>query len=187
MLDASGKFQSKSNLATIQHGIACFALFVSLAGCRTEHDDHEEESHFPPHWPSSFLVATERLQQIANDPSGTKTEAESLEQELADLVDWLPELIADSDVRKADFDKVDSWAFPLASEFKKQLQGGAEVEDLVKNERFRKGLAGLVELAAQTRIRMEEEKAIEERDAAEANQQAEEMSPPIAPDPGGEQ
>jgi hypothetical protein len=139
-----------------------------MAGCRTENDDHDEESHFPPHWPKTFLVAADRLEQIVTNPTGTPSLAESVEQELADLVDWLPELLADSDINKDDFDKIDAWAFPLSIEFKKSVQSGKKIDELVKNETLLQGLTGLSELASQTRKRLEEDKVREEQEAAEA-------------------
>lgn len=148
--------------------IALVVCLIGITGCRTEPDEHEDESHFPPHWPKTFLVAADRLEQIVANPTGTPSLAESVEQELADLVDWLPELLADSDISKEDFDKIDAWAFPLSIEFKTSVKDGKKVEELVKNETFRQGLAGLVDLARLTRIRLEEAKVREEQEAAEA-------------------
>ena len=164
--------------------ITLVALLIQIAGCRTEHDDHEEESHFPPHWPKSFLVAADRLEQITTNPTGTPSLAENIEQELVDLIDWLPELLADSDINKEDFDKIDAWAFPLSIEFKKSVRAGKKIDELLKNETLRNGLSSLAELARKKRKRDEEDKAREEQETAEAKRLAEQDAQATIPNPG---
>jgi hypothetical protein len=172
------------NIARQIRWIAVIGLVMPLAGCSPEHDEHEEESHFPPHWPKTFLVATDRLEQIAANANSTSSLAESIEQELTDLVDWLPELLADSDISKEEFDKIDAWAFPLSIEFKKSVQAGKKIDELLKNETLRQGLASLVELASQTRKRIADERAREEQEAADAKRQDEENAKATTPNPG---
>lgn len=162
--------------------IACLFMIV---GCHSEHDEHDEESHFPPHWPKSFLDASDRLNQISTNPENTQPLAENLEQELTDLIDWLPELIADSDLSKEDFDKVDSWAYPIANDLKKSIKAGTKLGDLLKNETLLKGLSDLTELANQTRRQHAEAKAREEQEEADAKRIAEENSPATTQNPEG--
>lgn len=162
--------------------IACLLMIV---GCHSEHDEHDEESHFPPHWPKSFLDASDRLNQISTNPANTQPLAENIEQELTDLIDWLPELIADSDLSKEDFDKVDSWAYPIANELKKSIKAGTKLGDLLKNETLLKGLSDLTELANQTRRQQAEAKAREEQEEADAKRIAEENLLPSTPNPEG--
>lgn len=165
--------------------ITLITFSLMFVGCRTEHDDHDEESHFPPHWPKSFLAAADRLEQISTNPASTPSLAESIEQELTDLIDWLPELIADSDLSKEEFDKVDGWAFPLAIELKQSVKAGKKLDELLKNEVLREGLSGLAELASQTKKRQAELKAREEQEEAEAKRISEENSQPLTPIPEG--
>ena len=178
------RFGLRMRVAQRMGFVAIVALLIQMAGCRTEHDDHEEESHFPPHWPKSFLVAADRLEQITTNPTGTPSLAENIEQELVDLIDWLPELLADSDISKEDFDKIDEWAFPLSIEFKKSVQAGKKIDELLKNEKLRNGLSSLAELARQTRKRDEEDKAREEQETAEAKPLAEQDAQATIPNPG---
>ena len=162
------------------------ALMLQITGCSPEQEDHDEESHFPPHWPNTFLVAADRLQQIATNPTGTPTLAENVEQELTDLVDWLPELLADSDITKEDFDKIDAWAFPLSIEFKKSVQSGKKIEELLKNETLRQGVASLAELANQTKKRLAAEQAREEQEASNDKRREEDNSQATTPNPGND-
>lgn len=161
------------------------AFSFMIAGCDTEHDEHHDDSHFPPHWPKSFLAAADRLEQISANPTNTPPLADSMEQELTDLIDWLPELIADSDLSKEEFDKVDGWAYPLANELKQSVKEGKKLDELLKSEVLREGLSSLAELARQTRTRQAETKAREEKEEADANRIAEENSPPATPNPEG--
>lgn len=156
-----------------------------IVGCHSEHDEHDEESHFPPHWPKSFLDASDRLNQISTNPANTQPLAENLEQELSDLIDWLPELIADSDLSKEDFDKIDGWAFPLANELKKSIKSGTKLNDLLKNETLLEGLSDLTELASNTRKRQAEAQAREAREEADAKRVEEENMIPSTPNPEG--
>ncbi|XZE20532.1 hypothetical protein SH449x_000407 [Pirellulaceae bacterium SH449] len=141
----------------------------TLVGCRLEQDDdHDEDGHFPPHWPKTFLVAADRLSQIAQNTDETKTAADSLEQELVDLIDWLPELVADSDVSQADFDSVDAWAFPLAGELKRAMGSGKKIDEMLRTDALQSGIKQLAELAARVRAQIAEEEARERQEAEKA-------------------
>jgi hypothetical protein len=185
-IDSSDLVYLAGHHLTIKYGwttlIACLLMIV---GCQAEHDEHEEDSHFPPHWPKSFLEAADRLNQISTNPANTQPLAENIEQELVDLIDWLPELIADSDLSKEEFDKVDSWAYPLANELKQSIKAGTKVGDLLKNETLLKGLSDLTELANHTKRRQAEAKAREEQEEAEAKRIAGENLPAAPPNPEG--
>ncbi len=79
--------------------------------------------------PSSFLLLRSVYSRLQTIRLERKRKQKAWSKELADLVDGFLSSIADRcQNRKADFDKVDSWAFHLASEFKKQVQGGAKVK-----------------------------------------------------------
>jgi hypothetical protein len=183
--------ESWKSIRSIMNKLLWGFLFVGItmmASCQTdkeekgEHSRHEdghedghhgEHEHFPPHWPKDFLELSDRLKLIADNPSGTKSKARTLEQELTDLIDWLPEFLADSDVSEAEFNRVDTWAFPLASEFKKSVATNDKIDAMIQHELFRKGLPFLVELATDTRKRLAEEKAREVLEQAEAKRRAE--------------
>lgn len=156
-------------------------LCCMMAGCGFEQDDdHKEDGHFPPHWPKTFLAASDRLSQIAQNTDEIKSAAESLEQELVDLIDWLPELVADSDASQADFDSVDAWAFPLAGELKRSLSSGMKIDDMLRIDALQRGIKELAELAARVRTQLAEEAARERIEAEEATKLEESNSNPTA-------
>ncbi len=89
------------------------ASVLLLTGCGVEKDSLFEEDHeIPAHWPSSLLDAVEKIdQRLAllagrTAPSAAKHEqqdarqldSESCESELRDLVAWIPEVVADTDL-----------------------------------------------------------------------------------------
>lgn len=154
-------------------------LCSTLAGCRVEDDDdHAEDGHFPPHWPKTFLVASDRLSHIAQNANETESAADSLEQELVDLIDWLPELVADSDANQVDFDSVDAWAFPVAGELKRALSSGKKIDDMLRIDALQRGINELAELASRVRTQLAEEAARERREAEEATKLEESNSNP---------
>ncbi len=90
-----------------------------------EHDDHEHLEHFvPAHKPKDFeqlvVQLAVRFSQLssasatdANDKSAT-----TARQELADIIGWIPELAADSELRRSDFESAVAAANKLANVFK---------------------------------------------------------------------
>jgi hypothetical protein len=92
--------------------------FLILSGCalRPATDDGRLEHHAAPHHPSSFPAAVDELDRrfselstkppldVAHDQSAT---------ELADIVRWLPELAADSDLKRADWEAANRLALEL--------------------------------------------------------------------------
>lgn len=107
-------------------------LLAMLVGCLSTPKEEEEEVHFPPHWPVTVFAASERLKQISSSDSSIESKAPSVERELVDLVTWLPELVADSDMTKEEFDRVDSWAAKLASDGERLLSKGAKLAELLR-------------------------------------------------------
>jgi hypothetical protein len=92
--------------------LACCAL--SLSGCGSSADSHEEEhlEHFVPvHKPGDFGDLVEQLAMRAprlaegGQPSGGSDEDRvTALLELSDIISWIPELAADSELMKADFE-----------------------------------------------------------------------------------
>ncbi|MEZ6038945.1 MAG: hypothetical protein R3C20_00470 [Planctomycetaceae bacterium] len=99
-------------------------LLSALSGCAaSEHadvhdDDHHLEHFVPHHKPANFAVAVEEVEHRAQHLSehaghGHDDEAEEF-QELIDIVNWIPELAADSDLNEPDWNTANSAAAVLA-------------------------------------------------------------------------
>lgn len=94
--------------------------------------DHLEHEHFPAHWPSTIFAASDRLVALkGHSGQWTNTEGVSVERELVDLIRWLPELTADSDLNESDFDRIDSWSSRLAPLLERKLNEGGEMESML--------------------------------------------------------
>lgn len=114
--------------------IASLAVLL-LGGCafRPSTEDDRLEHHASPHRPGSFPAAVEELDRrfpdlaakqsldVARDPSAA---------ELADIVRWLPELAADSDLRRADWEAANR----RAQELEKLLPGWLAAKPAEKQE-----------------------------------------------------
>lgn len=89
------------------------AFTLLLVGCGVEKDSLFEEDHeVPPHWPSNLTDAAEKIEQRLALLAGKSSEppverqkhdaqqrdAELSESELRDLVAWIPEIVADTDL-----------------------------------------------------------------------------------------
>lgn len=116
--------------------LQCCCLLMFLTGCASHdegaHDDHEDEhlTHFvPAHKPASFgelvdQLAT-RIPELGESwPAKDATQTQTRRQELSDVIGWIPELAADSELRKADFETAVSAGKTLQAEFDKQFATG---------------------------------------------------------------
>ena len=102
------------NAASAPITLACL-LLVSLSGCGSDSsqvadsDDHDHHlEHFvPAHKPANYSEAIHEIEHRAEHLSdhaghGHGDEASQF-QELQDIIDWLPELAADSDLKEAEW------------------------------------------------------------------------------------
>jgi hypothetical protein len=108
--------------------LIALSLVATLPCCNrapsiSTEDEHEEHEHFPMHWPGSIFAAMDRLDLLMSGQATPVGDGSiSLEQELLDLIRWLPELIADSDLDEATFNNVDTWTSELVPLMEKELQ-----------------------------------------------------------------
>jgi hypothetical protein len=121
-------------------------LLTMLGGCYTAPQEEEEEEHFPPHWPVTVFEASKRLKQISDSNGAVESKATSIEREFVDLVIWLPELVADSDMTKTEFDEIDSWASKLASEGEVLFGKDAKIAELLRLKGLQESLLALQKL-----------------------------------------
>lgn len=99
----------------------CLVVVAGCAGSSSNADEEERlEHHIPAHKPTSFARAIPELDRRFHDPAlgaGTKR-VDPRWSELADIVRWLPELAADSDLRRQDWERVQQ----LTGELSRHLQ-----------------------------------------------------------------
>lgn len=85
-------------------------LAVTVAGCgnHSVDDDHEKVEHFVPiHWPSDLLDASSKIEQRTSQLSGkSTTDALTIENQLRDIVGWVPEIAADTDLTEEQWNPV---------------------------------------------------------------------------------
>jgi hypothetical protein len=81
-----------------------------VAGCAGPADEHAEEPHMrPAHHPGSFRAAVAEIDRRAtalDDGSLDAGAAGSAVRELADIVGWLPELAAGTELGRREWDRV---------------------------------------------------------------------------------
>ena len=115
------RFRFKSML------LICGALTLSGCGPSAEshEDEHEQLEHFfPAHKPHSFGELVEQLalrtRQLAagDQPSDGSDEVHATAlQEFSDIIGWIPELAADSELLKADFESAVATGKKLTTAF----------------------------------------------------------------------
>lgn len=94
--------------------VSLVIISVVLTGCfgGPETDHHEPVEHFvPDHWPADLLDAAAKIAERASVLAGQSTESRTdgsgsdrrpmIEQELRDVVGWVPEIAADTPLTEA--------------------------------------------------------------------------------------
>jgi hypothetical protein len=95
-------------------GLLAMAILASLAGCGAAGDHHSEddhlEHHVPAHRPHDLAEAVTQISQrwprLEASPGLAGEERAIALAELADIVRWLPELAADSDMEEGPWNRV---------------------------------------------------------------------------------
>jgi len=129
------------NRMAATNGEAANGLAASGTATEVEHD------HFPAHWPSTIFVASDRLLAIQkNEEQASSQDGVSREQELIDLVRWLPELAADSDLNEATFNIIDAWSSQYLQKLETKWNAGSKLESLLAVEGFSKVIAELQDI-----------------------------------------
>lgn len=102
--------------------VSILGLLATLCGCQKGAAEEEEAHHIPGHLPADFDQALTRVEQlVAHLKDGVALEAMpaevNVETELRDVVRWLPELAAQSDLKEADWNVVDGATIELIEQF----------------------------------------------------------------------
>lgn len=115
-----------------------FALITALAvGCdhtmgtsnpaNGESQTSRLEHHVPAHHPASYADAVDQISRRTSEIHSQKQNVDSDSQsrqlhELLDILEWLPAIAADSDLRKADWELVNQHARQLKSLYQPSTQ-----------------------------------------------------------------
>lgn len=131
---------------------ACLLICLLLTGCGAERESLFEEEHdLPAHWPSSLADAADkidkrlgRLGSVASESNHAteQTAIDQCENELRDLVEWIPEVAADTDLSEVQWLPI----YELSEVMREHLSRG-DVSALNIKEDFRRLQALLVEYA----------------------------------------
>jgi len=125
--DCERKLRRHIAAPAIPLGLVMGVVLWICGGChsdpgRDEHLDH----HVPKHRPRNFARAVrqieKRLPAVAKGPvQGKESAWEQSVDELREIIEWLPELAADSDMRKAEWDRVQALTRRLLADYTKQV------------------------------------------------------------------
>ena len=131
--------------------MALAGLSLAVSGCGSKddhHEDHDDEHHHddhhlehfvPAHKPADYGALVDQLEKriagqspAAGSGEGTKNPAQltTERQELIDIIGWIPELAADSELRKKDFEAAVAAGtrLSIALGFVKQTDGSSPVD-----------------------------------------------------------
>lgn len=90
--------------------MAMVLISLTVVGCGNQPADGEYEKveHFvPAHWPSDLLDASSKITERALQLSGqSTTDTPTIENQLRDIVGWVPEIAADTDLTEAQWNPV---------------------------------------------------------------------------------
>ena len=74
-----------------------------VLGCAEEQDSlHELDHELPPHWPVSLSDAAAKIEERVALDSSSPNQLDARD-ELEDLVSWIPEIAADTDLTEAEW------------------------------------------------------------------------------------
>jgi hypothetical protein len=89
-------------IASLKHIVGLLVVLL-LLGCVAEKESwHEEDHELPPHWPLNIEDAAQKIQQRL-DQTGVEESLATTREELTDLIEWVPEVAADTDLVEDDW------------------------------------------------------------------------------------
>ncbi len=115
-----------------------------------EEAGHAYEHHNPPHKPRDFPRGLAALHQRCAELFKSSTPKSPQEQKefdkLVDIVNWLPELAADSDLNRAEWDRVNEHSKQLGRDVDEYARGGLGPSDARIRQRIESDLQALDEV-----------------------------------------
>lgn len=112
--------------------VCLLGLLGSLGGCarplgEAGEEDHLEH-HVPPHRPADFAAGLREVRQRvaeldagAGQPYGAETATRVTE--LGEILEWLPDLALDSDIRRADWEQIHAISVSLLVDYRQAVAG----------------------------------------------------------------
>ena len=104
--------------------LALLAGCVSEDSSKTSHFEHDHE--VAPHWPSDLADAAAKIRERLDSLEQKPDQAKQLSQEIADIVSWIPEVAADTNLSEQDWIPLDNAAESLSANLRstdRQLTG----------------------------------------------------------------
>jgi hypothetical protein len=96
--------------------MSVLALFVGCAGedaAKTSHFEHDHE--VAPHWPSDLADAAAKIRERLAVNETKHLDPQQAADEIADIVGWVPEIAADTDLSEQDWIPLDQAAESLSA------------------------------------------------------------------------
>jgi len=158
----------------------CLLLLSLLVGCATEKESEEEEAHhIPAHTPADFEKAVARIEILTNHlRDGSELVDKPLEvtpqEELRDLVRWLPKLAAESDLNETDWNVVDQSTIAIIDRL---WTPGKPTEDLFQDRTLLDQVASLPQKLAEVRKHFADLQVPEPEDIPDSEISAESSTP----------
>lgn len=84
-----------------------------ITGCSWRTTESHEDDHLPEHYPASYREAISRLEEFGTAWLNGDERSSRQHEQLQDMLNWLPEVAADSDLRKRDWERVRTLAAEL--------------------------------------------------------------------------
>lgn len=127
----------RADMKCISYFAAALCLAV-VAGCGGGGDpEQEEHAHheFPDHRPGNYKEAVSAISQRSWELANRGGKIGSLEfGHFVDIITWIPEMAADSDMRKADWDKANNAAGKMRALVLAQDLDIRQLESVVADE-----------------------------------------------------
>ena len=86
--------------------LSSLVIAIALVGCNHLKTTDESPEHTnPAHWPTSMLDAADKI-DLRLENLNAADDIKNLRDELSDLVEWSPEIAADTDLDEADWEEI---------------------------------------------------------------------------------
>ncbi len=108
---------------------ACLLLCIVIGCAEGKESLHELDHELPPHWPTSMSDAAAQIEERITLDSSSPYHSEA-RGELEDLVSWIPEIAADTDLTEADWLPI----YELSETLRKHLAAGDVDVDVFKDD-----------------------------------------------------